>query len=178
MTRIRKSRRGFTLLEIVIVVAIIVIVAGAVKSDCIFVYAFNIISSVTHWYAITIFDEENKDYNQKVETTLILKIQNNSKTNTIKLFSMFPGNYNDVITPTSRSKFDNLDFIDNIVSADTNSVCVPLYLDSRKAETPFTPQVYNQFMYFRIKDAYNNKLYYTDGTVASTSGGGSSSSGG
>jgi hypothetical protein len=123
-------------------------------------------------------DVENTSYNQKVETTLILKIQNNSKTNTIKLFSMFPGNYNDVITPTSRSKFDNLDFIDNIVSADTNSICVPLYLDSRKAETPFTPQVYNQFMYFRIKDAYNNKSYYTDGTIASTSSGGSSSSGG
>ena len=110
----------------------------------------------------------NTNNNPKVETTLILKIKNNSKTNTIKLFSMFPGNYNDVITPTSRSKFDNLDFIDNVITADTNLICVPLYLDARSSNIPFTPQVYNQFMYFRIKDAYNNELYYTDGTIDNT----------
>jgi hypothetical protein len=33
-------------------------------------------------------------------------------------------------------------------------------------------------MYFRIKDAYNNEMYYTDGIVTTTSGGSSSSSSG
>lgn len=47
----------------------------------------------------------------KVETTLILKIQNNSKTSAIKLFSLFPGNYNYPVTANTQSKFRNWDYI-------------------------------------------------------------------
>lgn len=62
-------------------------------------------------YAKNEDDEIDKVYNPKVETTLTLKIQNNSKTNAIKLFSMFPGNYNDSLTVKTQSKFNNFDFI-------------------------------------------------------------------
>ena len=47
----------------------------------------------------------------KVETTLTLKIQNNSKTSAIKLFSLFPGNYNYPVEAKTQSKFRNWDYI-------------------------------------------------------------------
>jgi uncharacterized protein YxjI len=127
-------------------------------------------------------DVVHNGYNPKVETTLTLKIQNNSKTNTIKLFSMFPGNYNSNITPSSKSKFNNDDFISDLDTSltDGNSLCVPLYLDSRTTlndETPFISQVFNQWLYFRVKDAYNGELYYTDGTTNNGESGSSSEPG-
>ena len=48
----------------------------------------------------------NNDVMPKVETTLTLKIQNNSKTSAIKLFSMFPGNYNNVMKSNTQSKYN------------------------------------------------------------------------
>ena len=46
-----------------------------------------------------------KNYLPKVETTLTLRIQNNSKTSAIKLFSIFPGNYNEKVKINTLSGF-------------------------------------------------------------------------
>lgn len=98
------------------------------------------------------YASSDKNGDGVVETVLTLKVQNNSTTNTVKLFSMFPGNYNDMLTVKTRSKFENKDFI-------SDEICIPLYVDAKQE---FIPQVLNQWMYFRIKDAYNGNDYYTD----------------
>jgi len=96
----------------------------------------------------------NSSLMPKVETTLTLKIQNNSKTSAIKLFSMFPGNYYEVVKNTTQSKF-NPEIVSN------NTLCIPLYLDSRAKNIPFISQVQNQWAYFRISDAFNGDFLAT-----------------
>jgi hypothetical protein len=101
-------------------------------------------------------DYSSSDKNKvgAVETVLTLKVQNNSTTSTVKLFSMFPGNYNDALIDTTRSKFENSDFVNG-------GICVPLYIDSKNN---FIPQELNQWIYFRIKDPYTGDMYYTSAT--------------
>jgi hypothetical protein len=110
------------------------------------------------------YASSDKNEDGVVETVLTLKVQNNSTTNTVKLFSMFPGNYNDPLTVDTNSKFENSDFINK-------DICIPLYVDAKSGldkqtgeKLGFIPQVLNQWMYFRIKDAYNGNEYYTDDT--------------
>lgn len=118
--------------------------------------------------------DKNKDGN--VESILTLNIQNNSKTHTLKLFSMFPGNYNYVVRPKEpQSKFDNTDYIREFSGKESSGkyegsggyygYCVPIYSDekpaSEKNKDNFTPQVQNQWLYFRINDPYNGNNYYT-----------------
>lgn len=101
------------------------------------------------------YSSSDKNKNGAVETVLTLKVQNNSSTNTIKLFSMFPGNYNDPLKDGTQSKFEYGDFVNG-------GICVPLYLDSKESGggNPFIPQVLNQWVYFRVLDAYNGIYYY------------------
>ena len=130
---------------------------------------------------------DTKTYLPKVETTLTLRIQNNSKTSAIKLFSIFPGNYNEKVKVNTQSKFDPKDYINgNIIDSDSDSssgsgsgsvgafgaelvnsepttgdgLCVPIYRDDNPENTPFEVQHMNQWMYFRIADAYNYSKYY------------------
>ena len=130
---------------------------------------------------------DTKTYLPKVETTLTLRIQNNSKTSAIKLFSIFPGNYNERVKINTQSKFDPKDYINgNIIDSDSGSssgsgsgsvgafgaelvnsepttgdgLCVPIYRDDNPENTPFEVQHMNQWMYFRIADAYNYSKYY------------------
>ena len=100
------------------------------------------------------YSSSDKNKDGAVETVLTLKVQNNSTTSTVKLFSMFPGNYNDALTDTTRSKFENSDFVNG-------GICVPLYIDSKNN---FIPQELNQWIYFRIKDPYTGDMYYTSAT--------------
>lgn len=137
------------------------------------------------------YSSADKNSNKNVETTLTLKIQNNSKTSAIKLFSMFPGNYNDPVKYNTQSKFNPNDInsignSSNGIKAtttdydyngydyngksqasiiDTNGAftCTPLYLDSKANNdniSPFVVQMQNQWMYFRVSDAYNYSNYY------------------
>jgi hypothetical protein len=92
---------------------------------------------------------------EKVETTLTIKIQNNSKNSAIRLFSMFPGNYNETVTQDTQSKFNTTDIVTKTHQSSIYGLCIPLYLDSRNKYTPFTLQVQNQWVYFRINDAFN-----------------------
>jgi hypothetical protein len=101
------------------------------------------------------YSSSDKNKDGAVETVLTLKVQNNSTTNTIKLFSMFPGNYNDPLTTDVKSKFENTDFVDS-------NICVPLYIDANAAGSKFIPQALNQWVYFRIQDAYTGNDYYID----------------
>ena len=100
------------------------------------------------------YSSSDKNKAGAVETVLTLKVQNNSTTSTVKLFSMFPGNYNDALIDTTRSKFENSDFVNG-------GICVPLYIDSKNN---FIPQELNQWIYFRIKDPYTGDMYYTSAT--------------
>lgn len=62
-------------------------------------------------------DIESDEHNPKVETTLILKIQNNSETSALKLYSMFPGNYNYAVATNTQSKFDTSDIVVNSIKS-------------------------------------------------------------
>lgn len=110
---------------------------------------------------------ETTDLLDKVETTLTLKIQNNSKTSTIKLFSLFPGNYNYAVEEKTQSKFNNSDYI-----RVGDKICVPIYVDALEnenntdfnnnsnIESPFIVQHQNQWLYFRVSDIYDDATLY------------------
>jgi hypothetical protein len=105
----------------------------------------------------------SNDKMDKVETTLTLKIQNNSKTSAIKLFSLFPGNYKYPVTEKTQSKFRNWDYI----RWGDSYLCVPIYVDSEDVSgindsSAFLVQQQNQWIYFRISDIYNNTTLYKD----------------
>lgn len=205
------------------------------------------------------FSSSNKT-NGIVTVSVTLNIQNNSKTSNVKLFSMFPGSYQQVLDEKSTSKFLYVDYfmnannqdsasaikrtyacaaigatgttedLDSIASymlgskrsinltrvpetvlnassvnssllidatsgsfgttessdADTiqvsgfnassynsDSLCVPIYIDHRYTSSAsvgasylknpyyFVPQVHNQWIYFRLTDPYDGKIYYT-----------------
>ena len=99
-----------------------------------------------------------------VETVLTLSIKNSSSTNSLKLFSMFPGNKNIPVLDTTQSKFDNSDYISNI--------CVPIYLDSYENASStisnFILQRQNQYMYFRLNNAFNGAMYYEKFSASSS----------
>ena len=102
-----------------------------------------------------------------VETTLTLSIQNNSKTTTMKLFAMYPGNHQEPISISYRnSKFDVSDVfkylgrVNNIESA----MCVPVFVEElniAKDKVPFVPQYQNQWITFRLNSPFNGQEYYT-----------------
>lgn len=100
-----------------------------------------------------------------VETVLTLSIKNSSSTSSLKLFSMFPGNKNITVLGNTQSKFENSDYI-------TSNICVPIYLDSyenasnnindKNAISNFILQRQNQYMYFRLNNAFNGTMYYEE----------------
>lgn len=119
-----------------------------------------------------------------VETFLTLNIQNNSSTNSLKLFSMFPGNPYYNVDYKTRSKFDAKDYIkykENPTpgaSDDYNGICSPVYLDGKTdkvdaSDTNFILQRQNQWIYFRINNAFSgqelydffNRTPYQNGTI-------------
>lgn len=105
-------------------------------------------------------DESGKNHD-KVETTLTLKIKNNSTTHNLKLYSMYPGNSNDVVTNKGTHRFNTKD----ISRYGKNAPCVCLYVDSSEIEDSNTqskliPQVHNQWIYFRVTDPFNGTEYY------------------
>ena len=116
--------------------------------------------------------EKEEDKNNNVDTTLTLKIQNTSKTSNLKLFSMFPGNYNYCVNAKTQSKFDPNDILETYKQSSSSSSssstvtgeykrCAPLYIDERDPSVPFIVQRQNQWMYFRITDPYNGINYYS-----------------
>lgn len=105
-----------------------------------------------------------------VETTLTLNIQNNSKTSAMKLFAMYPGNYEKPLELTYRnSKFDLKDVFyykgRNSAKNREEAITVPIFVEKLNIEQnaiPFTPQYQNQWISFRINDPYNGKEYFTN----------------
>jgi hypothetical protein len=106
-----------------------------------------------------------------VETVLTLNIKNNSTTNSLKLFSMFPGNPAYEVDYNTRSKFDAKDYIKYNetrkpgVIADYYGICSPIYLDGKTdkidpSDTNFILQRQNQWIYFRINNAFNGEELY------------------
>lgn len=124
-------------------------------------------------YVLKDFTSSDKDSTGKVKTTLTLSIQNNSKTSNLKLFSMFPGNYHYTVKSTvPQSKFNNTDYAhEESTKTDegtykSKAFVVPVTTDEQeptKGNTQYiTPQLQNQWMYFRINDQFNAKQYFTD----------------
>lgn len=92
--------------------------------------------------------------NSIAEQNLILKITNKSASANLKLFSLFPGNYNNIVTKTNpQSKFTNSEYAED-------TLCAPIQIDGAIPE--YTPQVQNQWMYFRIADPYDGTPLFTD----------------
>lgn len=187
------------------------------------------------------YSSADKDAKNKVNSSLVLNIQNNSSKNSVKLFSLFPGNYFYPVKEKSpNSKFENKEYyvensganvlIPTYISTGNTSVkssvrntsisnstiagstalkpsagsignaliskpitggtttgteisgeyqsglevsgkyinevgiCVPIYSDlknpSKDNKYNCTPQVQNQWIYFRIYDPYNNDQYF------------------
>lgn len=110
-----------------------------------------------------------------VITTLTLNVQNNSKTSNIKLFSLFPGNYNDAISSTRQSKFDLKDYSLSNLKIPVYNDSYTQYVNSSGAfvspsagivsgtiyKLKVQEQRQNQWIYFRLKDAYNGEDYYS-----------------
>lgn len=103
-----------------------------------------------------------------VETVLTLKIQNTSNTNSLKLFSMFPGNPSYPMNEKTKSKFDSNGYINTTGPSASGAIgiCAPIYLDNNKLtfsnESKFIVQRQNQWIYFRRDDIYNGEAFYTE----------------
>lgn len=65
--------------------------------------------------------------NGVVTTTVTLNIQNNSKTSNVKLFSMFPGSYQQVLNEKSTSKFLYVDYFMNANQQESATAAVKTY---------------------------------------------------
>ena len=118
-------------------------------------------SENTH-YVLNYTDAKNQE-NEEVRANLNIKLTNTSDHN-IKLFSIFPGDSGKEINIGGR--YNNL--------SDYKNGNVKVYIFTKyKNEngediTGCIPQYYNQYMYFRIKDAYNGKNYYAGGNQYNT----------
>lgn len=114
-------------------------------------------SDNTH-YVLNYTDAKN-DNNSNAVANLSIKLANKSDHN-VKLFSIFPGNLNEVITPTSRGRYTTSDY-----STSSLNVYIKTHQrdSSNKMVTQHTPQYYNQYLYFRVVDIYNNEFYYASG---------------
>lgn len=99
------------------------------------------------------------------EAILKLKIANNSSSHILKLYSMFPGNYESVVTNKRQHRFNLKDYTQN----GTSAPCAWLYIDSldkqddKKNKIYISPQFYNQWIYFRVTDPYDGTYYYNHG---------------
>jgi hypothetical protein len=79
------------------------------------------------------------------------------------LFSIFPGNISDSIKSDSPGRYNNTE---DYVSKDNNTnvkICTGKTSDSGSIGIP---QYYNQYLYFRIKDAYSGVEYYNTTAAA------------
>lgn len=107
----------------------------------------------------------SKSVTDFVETVLTLNIQNTSKTSSLKLFSMFPGNPEYSLLPNTRSKFENSDYI---TMTGGTGICSPIYLDGNSKgnsisdESNFISQRQNQWLYFRLNNAFNGEDFYKE----------------
>lgn len=93
-----------------------------------------------------------------VKASLAIKLTNNTDHN-VKLFSIFPGNMNEPITSSSRGRYTTEDYT-------TNNLNVYIKTHIRNKDNVLQevkiPQYYNQYLYFRVVDIYNNRDYYSD----------------
>lgn len=133
-------------------------------------------SENTH-YVLNYSDSEKGGYsNQSADETtanLNIKLTNTSDHN-VKLFSIFPGDSEKEINTSGR--YNNLsDYKENILdeNGDIKSIIrvyiIIKYIDKDGNEvTSSIPQYYNQYLYFRIKDAYTGNYYYSDGVQDNT----------
>lgn len=99
--------------------------------------------------------------NDPVQATLAIKLTNKTDHN-VKLFSIFPGNSNDEITPTSRGRYTTSDYSTEVGSNEELNVYLKTH-NPTDGTTIITKQYHNQYLYFRIVDAYDNKFYYERG---------------
>lgn len=93
-----------------------------------------------------------------VKASLAIKLANNTDHN-VKLFSIFPGNMNESINSSSRGRYTTSDYV-------TNNLNVYIKTHKRNDNNVLgevkIPQYYNQYLYFRVVDIYNNKDYYSN----------------
>ena len=89
------------------------------------------------------------------EATLKLKIANNSSNHILKLYSMFPGNYENIVKNNRQHRFNLKDY----TQKGTQAPCAWLYVDSLDG-IKVSPQFYNQWIYFRVTDIYTGANYY------------------
>lgn len=107
--------------------------------------------------------------NDFVETVLTLNIKNNSTTNSLKLFSMFPGNYSYEVDYDTQSKFNVEDYIfydRDFSNSNFDGICSPIYVDGYDRntggnESDFIIQRQNQWIYFRRNNAFNGEDFYS-----------------
>lgn len=131
-------------------------------------------SDNTHY--VLNYTDAKKQESLKVVANLSIKLANTSDHN-VKLFSIFPGNLNEVITKDSRGRYTTSDYSTNVKVKSTGSdgkeievekeLNVYIKTHQRNAnnqmEPKLTQQYYNQYLYFRVIDAYNNEFYYEHG---------------
>lgn len=137
-----------------------------------------VIPNSDNTYILKDYSSSDKTSNAKVldfvETVLTLNIKNNSTTNSLKLFSMFPGNPTYEVDYDTRSKFDVNDYIRYNVGTSSGAIgvppgnvgiCSPIYVDGfnremDSSESDFIVQRQNQWIYFRINNAFNGEDLY------------------
>lgn len=97
------------------------------------------------------------------QVNLVLEFKNTGDHN-VKLFSIFPGNISTKISNKSQTKFGVENYIGTtIIKKDKYSEesSVHILYDKEYIEGEYiSPQTYNQWVYFRIKNAYTGEGYY------------------
>lgn len=106
-----------------------------------------------------------------VNSTITLKIQNNSKTNAVKLFSMFPGNMNSILDGNVKSKFIYTDYY---LDVNASQIANINYINSASAITQEENDKLDAFEITNNPDGLNNSFEETlkqlgkDGIIKST----------
>lgn len=93
------------------------------------------------------------DENLKMVTVVLNLCIKNTSNKPIKLYSIFPGSDSSIIN--LKTKYDRDDYI-------LNNKCVKVCYKN-KGVTNIINQYGNQFMAFRVRDAYNGEEYYAEG---------------
>lgn len=101
------------------------------------------------------FDEMQVDKSDdtKKGTVITIKLANNT-TRPLKLFTMFPGAIVSEINGNTKSVFEPNDYLNIFINQPVNKSDGSINPDGMKS------QVYNQFLYFRNKNIYDNENWY------------------
>ena len=99
------------------------------------------------------------DYNEDtgVVSTILNLVLTNTSDHTMKVYSMFPGSRSKIINELKHSKFPIEEYCNG-----EGGVWIKISNDSAKENGYFNLQTCNQFITFRIKDAFNYDDYYSE----------------